>query len=99
VLASDAAIYAQFLFIKPQLTWPELMAAGLHAYQGIDKSETQLCELTPRYGEFSDSLQALIFLVQQLSPQGKAEFASDLLLEDWGLNVSPLLDAPSTLIE
>lgn len=97
ILESDRLLMARVAMLKPFLNWNEKMAAGLHAYWAIDVSHTQLWELKPKHGEFSAALRSVIDLIQSLSPQAKAEFASDTLLEDW--EMSPVTDSPATLIE
>ncbi|MEG3899780.1 MULTISPECIES: hypothetical protein [unclassified Microcoleus] len=73
------------------------MALGLNAYFLLDESHHQLCDLKPKHGEYAVTVQVGISLVRQLSPQGKAEFATDLLMDDW--EMGPVGDAPSTIIE
>lgn len=94
---NDRESLTRINMLEPFLNWSEKMAAGLHAYWAIDTSHTQLCELKPKHGEFSAALRSVIDLVKSLSPQAKAEFASDILLEDW--EMGPVTDSPATLIE
>jgi hypothetical protein len=98
ILESDRLLMQRIYMLKPFLNWNEKMAAGLHAYWAIDNSHTQLCELKPKHGEFSAALRSVIDLIQSLSPQAKAEFASDTLLEDWEMSPA-VADSPTTLIE
>lgn len=97
ILQSDAKIQQQLALLIRDLSGIEKMALGLNAYFLIDETSTQLCDLKPKHGEYSAELQSGIFLAQQLSPQAKAEFASDILLEDWEMGL--VVDSPSTLIE
>lgn len=76
----------------------EKMALGLNAYWLLDESHHQLCDLKPKHGNYAADVQTGISLVQQLSPQGKAEFATDLLMDDWEMGPA-LDDAPSITIE
>ena len=94
---SDRGLLARIQMLLPFLNWSEKMAAGLHSYHSIDTSHAQLCDLKPKHGEFSAELRTVIDLIRLLSPQSKAEFASDILLEDW--EMGPVTDSPSTLIE
>lgn len=95
---SDADLQQQLALLMYPMGHSEKMALGLNAYFAIDDSHTQLCELRPKHGEYSPEILRGIFLIQQLSPQGKAEFAADLLMEDWEFP-SNSDDAPSTIIE
>jgi hypothetical protein len=97
ICESDRLLLQRINMLKPFLNWSEKMAAGLHAYWLIDTSHAQLCDLRGRHGFFSNGLQSVIDLVRSLSPQAKAEFASDILLEDWEMKA--VTDSPSTLIE
>ena len=98
IMESDAKIQQQLALLMRDLSGPEKMALGLNAYFAIDRSPTQLCDLKPKHGEYSPEVQSGILLVQQLSPQAKAEFVVDLLTDDWEMGVIPG-DAPSITIE
>ena len=80
---SDRELMARINMLLPFLSWSEKMAAGLHAFWLIDTSHTQLCDIRGRHGFFTTPLLSVIDLIKSLSPQAKAEFASDILLEDW----------------
>ena len=97
ILQSDAKIQQQLALLIRDLNFPEKMALGLNAYFLIDETSTQLCELKPKHGEYSAEIQSGIFLVQQFSPQAKAAFAADLLMDDW--EMGSVDDSPSTIIE
>ena len=97
ILQNDAKIQQQIALLIHGMNGPEKMALGLNAYFLIDESSTQLCDLKPKHGEYSAELQSGIFLVQQLSPQAKAEFAADILMDDW--EMGSVDDSPSTTIE
>ena len=97
ILESDRLLMQRISMLKPFLNWSERMAAGLYAYWAIDNSHTQLWELKPKHGEFSAALRSVIDLVRLFSPQAKAEFASDILMEDWEMR--SITDSPATLIE
>lgn len=94
---SDSQLQHELAVLMYPLNFHEKMALGLNAYFAIDESHTQLCELKPKHGNYSPEVLRGIFLIQQLSLQGKAEFAADLLLGDWDLG--SVEDAPSTVIE
>lgn len=96
ILESDRLLMQRISMLKPFLNWNEKMAAGLHAYWAIDNSHTQLWELKAKHGEFSAALRSVIDLTQSLSPQAKAEFASEILMGDWEIGST---DSPATLIE
>jgi hypothetical protein len=98
ILQSDAKIQQQLALLMRDLSGTEKMALGLNAYFLIDQSSTQLCDLKPKHGEYSAELQSGIFLVQQLSPQAKAEFAANILMDDWEMGLVAV-DSPSTIIE
>ena len=95
ILESDRLLMQRVAMLKPFLNWSEKMAAGLYAYWAIDNSHTQLWELKAKHGEFSAALRSVIDLLQSLSPQAKAEFASDILMEDWEMR--SITDSPATL--
>lgn len=97
ILQSDAKIQQQLALLMRNLSGTEKMALGLNAYFLIDESSTQLCDLKPKHGEYSAELQGGILLVQQFSLQAKAEFAADILMDDW--EMGPVDDSPSTIIE
>lgn len=97
ILQSDAKIQQQLALLIRDLNFPEKMALGLNAYFLIDETSTQLCDLKPKHGEYSTELQSGILLAQQLSPQAKAEFAGDILMDDW--EMGSVDDSPSTIIE
>jgi hypothetical protein len=82
---SDRELLTRINLLTPFLSWSEKMAVGLHAYYLIDTSHAQLCDLKPKHEKFGIGLQAVINLIQLLSPQAKAEIASEILLEDWDL--------------
>lgn len=96
---SDSKIQQQLALLIHEMTQPEKMALGLNAYYLLDESHYQLCDLRAKHGEYAADVQTGISLVRQLSPQGKAEFAADLLMADW--EMGPVEDnlAPSTIIE
>lgn len=96
---SDADLQQQLALLMYPMGQPERTALGLNAYISIDQSHTQLCELRPKHGEYSPEVLRGIFLIQQMSPQAKAEFAADLVLEDWDLGPADDNLAPSTIIE
>lgn len=96
---SDADLQQQLALLMYPMGHSEKMALGLNAYFLIDESPTALCELKPKHGDYSPEVLRGIFLIQQLSPQAKAEFAADLLMEDWELPSATTDDAPSTIIE
>lgn len=98
ILQSDAKIQQQLALLMHEMNGPEKMALGLNAYFAIDQSSTQLCDLKPKHGEYSAEVQGGIFLVQQFSPQAKAEFAADLLMDNWEMGLVSD-DSPSTIIE
>ena len=97
ILQSDAKIQQQLALLMHGMNGPEKMALGQNAYFAIDQSSTQLCDLKPKHGEYSAEVQGGIFLVQQFSPQAKAAFAADLLIDDWEMGSAD--DSPSTIIE
>ena len=97
ILQSDAKIQQQLALLMRDLSGTEKMALGLNAYFLIDEASTQLCDLKPKHKEYSAELQGGILLVQQLSLQAKAEFAADILMDDW--EMGPADDSPSTIIE
>lgn len=97
IMQSDARIPQHLALSIRQISTAEKMALGLNADWLLDESQHQLCDLKPKHGEYSAEIQSGIFLVQQLSPQGKAELAADLLMNDW--EKGPIDDAPSTIIE
>ncbi len=97
ILQSDAKIQQQLALLIRDLSFPEKMALGLNAYFLIDETSTQLCDLKPKHGEYAANLQGGIFLVQQLSLQAKAEFAADILMDDW--EMGSMDNSPSTIIE
>src|SRR5687768_5092303 len=92
---SDSELQHELAVLMYPLNFHEKMALGLNAYIAINESHTQLCELKPKYGGYSSEVLRGIFLIQQLSLQGKAEFAADLLLGDWDLGADDA--APSTV--
>ena len=96
ILIADAKVGRQLRTLLEDMAWEEKMAVGLHAYWLTDKSHKQLCEVTPRHGEFSVEIQAALVLIGKLSPQSLAEVASEILIEDWDLGAD---HAPSTTIE
>ena len=89
ITKSDAEIRHRLALLMHEMNSPEKRALGLNAYFAIDESFTQLCDLKPKHGEYSADIQNGILLVQQLSPQAKAEFAVDLLTDDWEMGVIP----------
>ena len=93
IMKSDAEIQQQLALLMRNLNGPEKMALGQNAYFLIDQSPTQLCDLKPKHGEYSADIQNGIFLIGRLSPQTKAEFAVDLLTDDWEMGIIPG-DAP-----
>src|SRR6185503_3222352 len=95
-ITSDSQLQHELAVLMYPLNFHEKMALGLNAYYSIDQSHTQLCELKPKHGSYSPEVLRGILLIQQLSPQGKAEFAADIALGDWELSAE---DAPSTVIE
>lgn len=97
ILQSDAKIQQQLALLMRNLSGTEKMALGLNAYFLIDESPTQLCDLKPKYREYSAELQSGILLVRQFSLQAKAEFAADILMDDW--EMGPADDSPSIIIE
>lgn len=97
ILQSDAKIQQQLALLIRDLSGTEKMALGLNAYFLIDQSSTQLCDLKPKHGEYPAELQSGILLAQQLSPQAKAEFAVDILMDD--REMGSVDDSPSTIIE
>lgn len=97
ILERDRETLARINMLAPFLNFSEKMAAGLWAYWSIDQSHAQLCDLKPKHGEFATTLKSVVELVGDLSPQAKAEFASDILLEDWEMNLvagQPVIKAP-----
>lgn len=97
---SDSKIQQQLALLIHEMTPPEKMALGLNAYFLLNESHYQLCDLRPKHGEYATGVQTGIELVRQLSPQGKAEFAADLLMDDWEMGpADDNLVAPSTIIE
>lgn len=96
---SDSKIQQQLAHLIHEMTPPEKMALGLNAYFLLDESHYQLCDLRPKHGEYAADVQTGISLVRQLSPQGKAEFAADLLMDDWEMGSAADNLAPSTIIE
>lgn len=97
IIKNDTQIQQQLALLIRDLSGTERMALGLNAYFLIDQSSTQLCDLKPKHGEYSAEVQSGIFPIQQLSPQAKAGFAADLLMDDWEMGL--VADSPSTLIE
>ena len=98
ISASDADLQQQLALLMYPMGRPEKMALGLNAYISIDESHTQLCELRSKYGDYSPEVLRGIFLIQQMSPQAKAEFAADLVMADWDFP-DTTDEAPSTIIE
>ena len=98
IIQSDSKIQQQLALLIHEMNPSEKMALGLNAYWLLDESHHQLCDLKPKHGNYAADVQTGISLVQQLSPQGKAEFATDLLMDDWEMGPT-LDDAPSTIIE
>ena len=98
IMKSDAEIKGQLALLMRDLNSPEKMALGLNAHFLIDQSPTQLCDLKPKHEEYSADVQNGIFLISRLSPQAKAEFVTDLLMDDWEMGIIPG-DVPSTMIE
>lgn len=99
IIQSDSKIQQQLALLIHEMSPPEKMALGLNAYWLlVDDSHHQLCDLKPKHGNYAADVQTGISLVQQLSPQGKAEFATDLLMDDWEMGPA-LDDAPSITIE
>jgi len=98
IIQSDSKIQQQLALLIHEMNPSEKMVLGLNAYWLLDESHHQLCDLKPKHGNYAADVQTGISLVQQLSPQGKAEFATDLLMDDW--EMGPVLDdAPSITIE
>jgi hypothetical protein len=93
---SDIGLYHKLRNLLEEMSGPEKMALGLHAFWLIDTSYKQLCQVQPRYSEFSAKLNEAIALVRQLQPQTLAEVANEILLEDWETDSA---DAPSITIE
>ncbi len=79
----DTYTYQTIRNLLEEMTCPEKMAVGIHAYWLTDTTHTQLCELKPRHGEFSSQVNEAIALVRQLQPVSLAELANEILLEDW----------------
>ena len=99
IIQSDSKIQQQLALLIHQMNPSEKMALGLNAYWLLDKSQYQLCDLKPKHGEYAADVQTGISFIQQLSPQGKAEFAADLLMDDWEMGPADDNLAPSTIIE
>ena len=72
------------LFLKLEsLNWSEKMAVGLTAYHRIDQTSAQLIEIKPRHGEFTSPVTEAMELLKALSPSALAEFAGDILQDDF----------------
>lgn len=82
IIQSDSKIQQQLALLIHEMNPSAKMALGLNAYWLLDESHHQLCDLKPKHGNYAADVQTGISLVQQLSPQGKAEFATDLLMDD-----------------
>jgi len=99
IIQSDSKIQQQLALLIHEMNPSEKMALGLNAYWLLDESHHQLCDLKPKHGNYAADVQTGISLVRQLSPQGKAEFATDLLMDDWEMGPADDNLAPSTIIE
>lgn len=97
IMNADAGIYRELRTLFKEISLPEMMAIGLHAYWLSDATHTNLCELQPKHGDFPAKVKQAVELVRQLQPQSRAEVASEILLGDWGIDLTD--DAPSTVIE
>lgn len=85
ISVKDCEILAQINMFSSALNWHEKLALGLNAYWSIDGTERQLCTLTPTHGEYSPELKSAIALLRHLSPQAKAEMATEIIGDDWEL--------------
>lgn len=81
ILAADAIIYRQIEKLFEDMEWKEKMFVGLRAYHSISPD---LCTIKPQ-ANLSEAANEALLLIRKLGPQGRAELASQILMDDWDL--------------
>lgn len=81
ILISDAKCLKQLQPILKTLSWRERIAVGLTAYWTIC-GDNSLLKLVPQH-ELNEQTKQAIELVENLSPEGLAELATDILAENF----------------
>jgi hypothetical protein len=87
-------LYQLLPFLHPQ----EKLALASISIWLIDQTDAQPISITSRKGDFADALKQAIEVVEQLSPGGKAQLASEILAQIFDTE-ELVLDPPSITLE